>query len=326
MFGKHVRQPLSGDTLRKMYTTMLGPMTITLKKKLHLAHHTMPSMMKDMGFVIFSMFFESLVCLTAFRVHADEVDAIGHWEGNTHCETCCKDPEITNLRQAPNINYGTVNFLELLQLLHGYFWWLLQWTKPLSPSKNYDRAKFSPVTASNTGCCVMSTAGADVFLAAEQRDASWYPFPPPTPQTGCDLIILSAEAFCDPITTSIPQFPQFTARSCSWSFIFEIVKQLSLLWTCWHPRSLGGYQTIKQLWAAWHEGTIIDSVRRQWSQFMFFITHINSMMDAGNYVLEAVQILDEQCGSMLVPQFHSKLQLKKKWVQMTAASTDTSPT
>jgi hypothetical protein len=29
---------------------------------------------------------------------------------------------LANLRQAHNINYGTVNFLELLQLLRGYFW------------------------------------------------------------------------------------------------------------------------------------------------------------------------------------------------------------
>ncbi|KAG2142292.1 uncharacterized protein EDB93DRAFT_1252350 [Suillus bovinus] len=36
MFGKHVGQPSSGDALRKMYTTMLGPTTITSKKKLHL--------------------------------------------------------------------------------------------------------------------------------------------------------------------------------------------------------------------------------------------------------------------------------------------------
>ncbi|KAG1778557.1 hypothetical protein EV702DRAFT_1196072 [Suillus placidus] len=362
MFGKHVGQPLSGDALRKMYTTMLGLMTITLKKKLHLAHHMMPSMMEDMGSVIFGMFLESLVRLTAFRVHTDEVDAIGHWEGNTHHETyAAKIPKsavcalagfyvreqynvpwattdvpaelqmqifpfaedaLANLRQATNINYGTVNFLELLQLLHGYFWrviaaihqpfpdsallkrlqvtqsskakmflrqWprarealeataqsdlsisssfveaamqmlshcnqLLQQIEPLSPSKNYDRARSLPVTASNAGHGTMSAVGANVCPAAEQGDASWHPPPPPAPQTGkhgacaaegstpalhmqpsmspviivhggcsfhvlplspamppdfhsdCNLIIPSAEAFCDPITASVPQFP-----------------------------------------------------------------------------------------------------------------------
>ncbi|KAG1778558.1 hypothetical protein EV702DRAFT_967726, partial [Suillus placidus] len=42
--------------------------------------------------------------------------------------------------------------------------------------------------------------------------------------------------------------------------IFEMVKQPSLLWACWHPCNLGEYQTIKQLWAAWHKSTIINSV------------------------------------------------------------------
>lgn len=60
MFGKHVGQPSSGDALRKMYTTMLGPTTITSKKKLHLACRMMPSMMEDMGSVIFSVFFRAL--------------------------------------------------------------------------------------------------------------------------------------------------------------------------------------------------------------------------------------------------------------------------
>ncbi|KAG1885859.1 uncharacterized protein F5891DRAFT_969345 [Suillus fuscotomentosus] len=184
---------------------------------------------------------------------------------------------------------------------------------------------------------------------------------PPDFHSGRDLIIPSAEAFCDPITASVPQFPQFTARNCSWSSIFEMVKQPSLLWACWHPRNLGEYHTIKQLWAAWHEGTIVDgvgqmpplqlieqewggtkdhltrkgrrqawrphndnNVRRQWSQFMFFIAHINSTMDAGNHASEAVRILDEQRGSMSVPQFHSKLQPKKKRTQAPAASADAS--
>ncbi|KAG1834072.1 hypothetical protein DFJ58DRAFT_219409 [Suillus subalutaceus] len=127
-----------------MYTTMLEPTTITSKKKLHLARQTMLSVMEDMG------------------VHADEVDAVGHWEGNTQHKTyAAKIPKsavcalagfymgeqycvpwvstqvpaelqmqifpfvedaLANLHQAPNLNYGTVNFLELLQLLRPYFW------------------------------------------------------------------------------------------------------------------------------------------------------------------------------------------------------------
>ncbi|KAG1875912.1 hypothetical protein C8R48DRAFT_768767 [Suillus tomentosus] len=510
MFGKHVRQPSSGDTLWKMYTTMLGPTTITSKKKLHLACHTMPSMMEDMG------------------VHADEVDAIGHWEGNTPCETyAAKIPKsavcalagfyigeqysvpwattdvpaelqmqifpfiedaLANLCQAHSTNYGTINFLELLQLLRDYFWWviaaihesfpdsaLLKWlqviqsseakmflqqwprarealeataqsdlaisssfgeaatqsafvslansqrqldttintvlshcnwllrrTEPLSPSKNHDGARFLPVAASSVGCGTMHTAGPDVWPPMAQGDTCQHP-PPPLSQTnkhractaeeltptlhlqpsmnpaivvrdgrsfhvfplspamppnfhsGHDLIIPSAKAFCDPITASVPQFPQFMAHKCSWSSIFEMVKQPSLLWACWHPRNLGEYHTIKQLWAAWHEGTIIDGVgqmsplqliEQEWggtkdrstrkghhqawqphndnnvSSLCFLHFHSHLRLCSSNHASEAVQILDEQCGSMSVPQFHSKLQLKKKRTQAPAASTN----
>lgn len=52
MFGRVVGQPSSGDALRKMYTAMLEPTTITSKKKLHLARRTMPTMMEDMGYVL----------------------------------------------------------------------------------------------------------------------------------------------------------------------------------------------------------------------------------------------------------------------------------
>ncbi|KAG1834073.1 hypothetical protein DFJ58DRAFT_670687 [Suillus subalutaceus] len=58
----------------------------------------------------------------------------------------------------------------------------------------------------------------------------------------------------------MPQYPQFTPRNCSWTAIFEMVKQPHFLWACWHPGNLGEYRSIKQLWATWHEGTIIDSV------------------------------------------------------------------
>jgi len=34
---------------------------------------------------------------------------------------------LANLHQAPAVNYGTVNFLELLQLLRSYFWRVSFW-------------------------------------------------------------------------------------------------------------------------------------------------------------------------------------------------------
>lgn len=41
---------------------------------------------------------------------------------------------LANLSRTPSINYGTVNFLELLQLLRGYFWRVsFQSTTKLAP-------------------------------------------------------------------------------------------------------------------------------------------------------------------------------------------------
>lgn len=79
-------------------------------------------------------------------------------------------------------------------------------------------------------------------------------------RSGRDLIIPSAAAFCDPVTASVPEFPPFTTRNCSWGSIFEMVKQPRFLWTCWHPANLGEYHSVKELWAVWHEGTTIDGV------------------------------------------------------------------
>ena len=49
MFGKTVGKPCSPDTLQKMYTTFLEATTIKSKTKLHLAHHTMPTVLEEMG-------------------------------------------------------------------------------------------------------------------------------------------------------------------------------------------------------------------------------------------------------------------------------------
>ncbi|KAF9233922.1 hypothetical protein BU15DRAFT_53242 [Melanogaster broomeanus] len=147
---------------------------------------------------------------------------------------------------------------------------------------------------------------------------------------------------------SAARFPQFSVRNCSWHSIFELVAQPRYLWASWHPGNLGDYQTVKQLWMAWDEGTIVEgvgqlpplqlvekewgrtkdlstnkgrrqvwrphndnNVRRQWSQFMFFISRINTTINAGKHASQAVQELDEQRGAMSVPQLHSQLQCKR---------------
>jgi len=54
MFGKSVDKPTRSEALCKMYEKFLNSTTINTSKKLHLARHTMPTIMEDMGFVNFS--------------------------------------------------------------------------------------------------------------------------------------------------------------------------------------------------------------------------------------------------------------------------------
>jgi len=49
LFSRTVGKPCSGDALRKMYGKFLEPTTIKSRKKLHLAHRTMPAVMEEMG-------------------------------------------------------------------------------------------------------------------------------------------------------------------------------------------------------------------------------------------------------------------------------------
>jgi len=51
MFGKTVGKPCSPNTVHKMYMTFLEATTIKLKKKLHLACRTMPTVLEEMGYV-----------------------------------------------------------------------------------------------------------------------------------------------------------------------------------------------------------------------------------------------------------------------------------
>ena len=84
MFGKTVGKPCSPDTLRKMYTTFLESTTIKLKKKLHLACRTMPALMEDMGYDFSCLLLaDNLITPPVCSVTMDEIDAIGHWAGNT---------------------------------------------------------------------------------------------------------------------------------------------------------------------------------------------------------------------------------------------------
>ncbi|OJA10427.1 hypothetical protein AZE42_10077 [Rhizopogon vesiculosus] len=57
----------------------------------------------------------------------------------------------------------------------------------------------------------------------------------------------------------------------------------------------------------------------QYELVILTVNEIKSAMDTGNYASEAVRILDEQRSSMSIPQFHSRLQPKRKWPHVSAA-------
>lgn len=83
----------------------------------------------------------------------------------------------------------------------------------------------------------------------------------------------------------------------------------------WRPHNNNNVSVVRSHPCRWSilfsHAALCGQVRRQWSQFMFFVNRVNSMMDAGKHASEAVRALDEDRGSMSLPQFHSTLQAKK---------------
>ena len=71
-----------------MYTTFLSHTTITSKKKTHLVRKSLPKDLEDMGYVTFNETLreKGIPILGMHRVPADQVDATGHWQGNTQRE------------------------------------------------------------------------------------------------------------------------------------------------------------------------------------------------------------------------------------------------
>jgi hypothetical protein len=86
---------------------------------------------------------------------------------------------------------------------------------------------------------------------------------PSPPRTFADLILPDPAAFCNIASTSPPSYPLFTAATCSWQVMFTHIKQPQRLWSCWGPKNLGDYLSIKMLWQAWDEGSFVDRVGRQ---------------------------------------------------------------
>ncbi|KAF8480487.1 hypothetical protein DFH94DRAFT_631092 [Russula ochroleuca] len=172
---------------------------------------------------------------------------------------------------------------------------------------------------------------------------------PLPPRTFADLIIPDPIAFCDIMSTSPPSYPPFTAMNCLWQVMFTHIRQPQHLWSCWGPKNLGDYPSIEMLWQAWDEGSFVSEVghqpplrlvekqwghqedqrtgkgqlqvwrphkdntaRRKWSNFLFFIKHIETAMANGRVASEAIQDLESMCinRSMSIPALHKSLQPK----------------
>ncbi|KAF8264719.1 hypothetical protein EI94DRAFT_1591979, partial [Lactarius quietus] len=131
-----------------------------------------------------------------------------------------------------------------------------------------------------------------------------------------------------------------------WTSIFAMVKQPALLWKAWWPESLGNYLNVKLLWQAWDEGTLIEGVGHKpplwlvdkewgsqkhqqtlkghlpswrphqntsmWSQFQFFIKHVEQALANGSIASKALQDFELRHGDKLMPKFHKALQPKKE--------------
>lgn len=74
---------MTTDGLSKMYKKFLDETSITNSKKAHLCRKSVPTIIEDMGYVspVEIYCYNETDCI--HRVTSDQVDATGHWEGNT---------------------------------------------------------------------------------------------------------------------------------------------------------------------------------------------------------------------------------------------------
>src|SRR6266702_1930226 len=59
-----------------------------------------------------------------------------------------------------------------------------------------------------------------------------------------------------------------------------------------------------------HDSRLSHQARRKWSQYQFFISHIETSVANGRTALQAIRELDDLCGSRTLPQLHRELQPK----------------
>ncbi|KAJ7577738.1 hypothetical protein C8J56DRAFT_756321, partial [Mycena floridula] len=138
-------------------------------------------------------------------------------------------------------------------------------------------------------------------------------------------------------------FPQFHTQNCNWNAVLDMVRQPLKLWATYSPKSLGTYQSVKDLWTVWDEGTRVDGVgqmpamrliderygnvqgrraswrpsndttaRKLWSNFYFFIQQVQELRKGGKSVTEATSQLDNQRDGRTLNKLQSELQKPRK--------------
>lgn len=87
LFGRTVGTVTSADAVGRMYSTFLEHTSITSEKKMHITRRAFPTVLEDFGCVfLYIIYGYPATMFNLFSVPADQVDAVGHWQGNTRRE------------------------------------------------------------------------------------------------------------------------------------------------------------------------------------------------------------------------------------------------
>jgi len=165
-----------------------------------------------------------------------------------------------------------------------------------------------------------------------QHESKFYYVLPLTLESG-RLILPQPAAFYLPPSPPVPDFPAFNSNNMNWKSILEMVKQRTLCWPVWAPRSLGSYKSVDEIWKEWSEGNVVKGVgrspplrlveelwgaggqvgepkktgtrqtwrpadektRKTWSNFMFFVQQVHvRQRQEGITSMDAIALLEQQ--------------------------------
>jgi len=220
---------------------------------------------------------------TTLRSHSQKLDVLtrrteplspSHQQASTS-QSRTRTPESTHLTPPPPCLCGIACTLHASPV-HSPQRPTIQLLPPATTKESTNTTPPSPVPVLPVGCIPASNtnilsppAHPEILsLASVVHNGETFsvlrlsPGPSP-PYTAFDMILPEPSAFCDPMSMTINHYPEFTSRKCNWTSMFAMIQQPALLWKPWRPDNLGNYQSIRLLWQAWDEGTLIEGVGRK---------------------------------------------------------------